>query len=186
MRKVVFAINITADGNSSHLEAIPDGEMLGYFTGILRTASHILFGRVTYNLMVPYWPDVAKNQTGDAASNEFARVFESLDRIVFSTTLNRIDDKKTELLRGHVPEKLQALKKQSGGDICVGSQSIASQLSERGLIDEYHIVIHPAIAGKGPRLFENTAMQARLRLDFVDSKSFRSGITALHFRKTSQ
>jgi len=65
----------------------------------------------------------------------------------------------------------------------VGSLSIASQLSERGLIDEYRFVVHPVIAGKGPRLFETVKLQDRLQLDFVGSKTFQSGAVALHYRK---
>jgi dihydrofolate reductase len=61
--------------------------------------------------------------------------------------------------------------------------SLASQLSERGLIDEYHFVVHPVIAGKGPRLFETVKLQDRFLLDFMGSKTFRSGAVALHYKK---
>ena len=76
MRKVVFAINSTADGYCSHTDMIADDELHEYFTGLMRNTSHILFGRTTYQLMVPYWPDVARNQSETKALNEFARVFD--------------------------------------------------------------------------------------------------------------
>ncbi len=82
-----------------------------------------------------------------------------------------------------VAEEVLALKQQPGKDICVGSLSIASRLSERGLIDEYQFVVHPIVAGKGPRLFETVKPQDSLRLDFIGSKTFRSGVVALHYRK---
>ncbi len=183
MRRVVSAINITTDGYCSHTDMIADEEMHEYFTNVLRNAGILLFGRVTYQLMVPYWPDVAKNQSETKATNEFARVFDALDKVVFSTTLKHVEDKRTRIVRANVAEEVLALKHQPGKDICVGSLSIASQLSERGLIDEYHFVVHPVVAGKGPRLFETVKPQGKLRLDFVGSVTFQSGVIALHYRK---
>ena len=183
MRKIVFAINTTADGYCSHTDMIADKELHEFFTGMLRNAGLLLFGRITYQLMVPYWPDVAKKQSETEASNEFARVFDSLDKVVFSTTLKHVEGNNTRIVRANVAEEVLALKQQHGKDICVGSLSIASQLSERGLIDEYQFVVHPVIAGKGPRLFETVKPQERLRLDFVGSKTFRSGVVALQYRK---
>lgn len=183
MRKVVFAINITADGFCSHTDGIVDDELHDYFTDLLRNAGILLYGRTTYELMVPYWPEVAKNQSEDKATNEFARVFDSLDMVVFSKTLTTVEGKNRRLVRGNLAEEVLALKQKPGKDIAVGSLSLASQLSERGLIDEYHFVVHPVVAGNGPRLFDTVKMQGSLRLDLVGSKTFRSGVVALHYRK---
>ena len=183
MRRVVFAINTTADGYCSHTDGIADEELHKYFTRLLRNASLILFGRTTYEIMVPYWPDVARNQSESEATNEFARVFDALDMVVFSTTLKLVEGNNTRLVRANVAEELLALKQQPGKDIAVGSLSIASQLSARGLIDEYYFVVHPVIAGKGPRLFETVKPQERLLLDFIGSDTFQSGVVALHYRK---
>ena len=183
MRKVVFAINITADGYCSHTDMIADEELHQYFTRLLRNAGLLLYGRTTYQLMVPYWPDLASNPSENEAANEFARVFDSLDKVVFSTTLQHVDGNNTRLVRANVAEEVLALKQQPGKDIFVGGLSIASQLSARGLIDEYRFVVHPVVAGKGPRLFETVKPQDSLRLDFVDSETFRSGVVALHYRK---
>jgi len=183
MRKVVFAINITADGYCSHTDMIANEELHNYFAEVLRKANLLLYGRITYQLMVPYWPEIAKTQSDTEATNEFARVFDSLDKVVFSTTLKHVEGNNTRIVRANLAEEVLALKQQPGKDICVGSLSIASQLSEHGLIDEYQFVAHPVIAGKGPRLFETVKLQERLRLDFVGSKIFRSGAVALQYRK---
>ncbi len=183
MRKVVFAFNFTADGYASHTDGIADEELHEYFTGVLRDASVILYGRTTYQLMVPYWPDIAKTQSETRSLNDFARAFDALDIVLFSTTLKHVERKNTRIAHGHVAEEVLALKQQPGKDICVGSLSIASQLSDRGLIDEYRILIHPVIAGKGPRLFETVKPQGRLLLDFIGSKTFQSGVVALHYGK---
>jgi len=183
MRKVVFAINITTDGYCNHTDMIADEELHRYFTGVLRNGSLLLYGRITYQLMVPYWPEVARNQSDSEATNEFARVFDSLDMVVFSTTLKHAEGNKTRIVGGNPAEEVLALKQQPGKDICVGSLSIASQLSERGLIDEYYFVVHPVAAGKGPRLFEAVKPQDRLQLDFIGSETFKSGVVALQYRK---
>jgi dihydrofolate reductase len=183
MRKVVFAINITTDGYCNHTDMIADEEMHEYHTRVLRNASILLVGRITYQLMVPYWPDVAEKQSETEGVNAFARVFDSLDKVVFSTTLKHAGGKNTRIVRANVAEEVLALKQQPGKDICVGGLSIASQLSVRGLIDEYHFVIHPVVAGKGPRLFETVEPQDGLQLDLIDSETFQSGVVALHYRK---
>lgn len=77
---------------------------------------------------------------------------------------------------------LLSLKRQLGKDIAVGSLSIASQLSDRGLIDEYYFVVHPVVAGKGPRLFETVNLQNKLLLDFIGSETFQSGVVVLHYK----
>lgn len=183
MRKVVFGINMTADGYCSHTDMIADEQVHEYFTRVLRNAGVLLYGRVTYQLMVPYWPDVARNQSESETTNEFARVFDSLDMVVFSTTLKHVEGNNRRLAHTSVEEEVLALKQQPGKDICVGSLSIASQLSERGLIDEYTFVVHPVVAGKGPRLFESVKLQGSLRLDLIGSETFRSGTVALQYRK---
>ncbi len=183
MRRVVFAMNYTADGYCSHTDGIPDEELHEFFTGVLRKADVILYGRTTYELMVPYWPDVARNQSASKATNEFARVFDLLDKVLFSRTLQHVDDKHTRIARANPAEEVLALKKQPGRDICVGSLSIASQLSAEGLIDEYYFVIHPVVAGKGPRLFESVKLQEKFLLNFLDAKTFKSGTIALHYKK---
>lgn len=181
MRKVLFAINVTADGCCSHTDMIPDEGVHSYFTQLLRNAGVLLYGRVTYELMVPFWPDAAKSQSMAPASNEFARVFDSIPKVLFSRTLNSVDDANTRLAGNSLEEEVTGLKKQPGRDICVGSLSLASQLSEIGLIDEYQFVVHPVVAGKGPRLFETAQLKERFLLDFLGSETFPSGTVALRY-----
>jgi dihydrofolate reductase len=182
MRKLVFAINISADGYCGHMDMIADEEMHEYHTNLLRNAGLLLFGRKTYQLMVPYWPDVARSQSETEALNAFARVFDSLDIVVISTTLKHVGEN-TRIVRDNVAEEVLALKQEPGKDILVGGLSIPSQLSERGLIDEYHFVVHPVVVGRGPRLFETVKPQDSVRLDLVGSQTFRSGGVALHYRR---
>jgi dihydrofolate reductase len=114
MRKVVFAINITTDGYCDHTDMIADEELHKYFTRLLRNADLILYGRTTYQLMVPYWPEVAKTQSESEATNEFACVFDSLDKVVFSTTLKHVEGTNTRIVRSDIAEEVLALKQQPG------------------------------------------------------------------------
>jgi dihydrofolate reductase len=178
MRKVTFAINITLDGYCSHESGIADDELHEYFTGLLRDSDVEIFGRNTYHLMYPYWHDVAVNQSETEVINEFARTFDSISKIVFSTTLKSVEWNNTTLLHSNLREEIMKLKGQPGKNISVGSLNIASQVAGWDLIDEYHLVFHPVIAGKGPRLFESGI---NLTLKLVGSKTFRSGAVALHY-----
>ena len=180
MRKVTFAINITLDGYCGHESGIADDELHEYFTGLLRDSDVHIFGRDTYHLMYPYWHDVAVNQSETEVTNEFARTFDSIPKIVFSTTLKSVEWNNTTLLHSNLREEIITLKEQPGKNIAIGSLNIASQVAGWDLIDEYHLVFHPVIAGKGPRLFESVE---NLTLKLVGSKTFRSGVIALHYKK---
>jgi dihydrofolate reductase len=179
MRNVVFAINITIDGYCGHETMIPDDELHEYFTGRLLDSGVEIFGRKTYQLMYPYWHDVAMNQSETKATNEFARAFDSIPKIVFSTTLKSVEWNHTTLLRSNLREEILKLKQQPGKDIAIGGLNLASQVARWNLIDEYHFVVHPIIEGKGPRLFDSGGSHS---LELIDSKRFRSGAVALHYK----
>ncbi len=183
MRNVVFAINITVDGCCGHESAFADDELHEYYTGLLRDSDVEIFGRNTYQLMYPYWQDVAMNQSGSKAIIEFANAFNSIPKIVFSTTLPGVEWNNTTLLRSNLQEEIMKLKQQPGKKISIGGLSIASQLARSGLIDEFHFLIQPVVAGKGPYLFESGK---NLTLELIGSKTFRSGIVELHYKNTGK
>jgi dihydrofolate reductase len=103
-----------------------------------------------------------------------------MPKIVFSTTLKSVEWNNTTLLHSNLREEILKLKQQSGKNILIGGLNIASQVAEWDLIDEYHFVVHPIIAGTGPRLFESVRNRT---LNLVGSKTFRSGVVALHYKK---
>ena len=183
MRKLIYAINVTLDGCCDHTKMIADEEVHEYFTQLLRGVDLQVFGRKTYQLMVPYWPEVAKNQSMTKASNEFARRFDSINKIVFSRSLDSAEDKNTRIVRTDLREEILKLKQEPGKEILVGGVDIPSQLTELSLIDEYRFVVQPIIAGEGRRLLEGIRLQEKLQLKFVESKTFKSGCVALHYLK---
>jgi dihydrofolate reductase len=75
------------------------------------------------------------------------------------------------------------LKKAPGKDILVGGVDIPSQLMALDLIDEYHFVVQPMIAGEGRRLSPAISPQERLQLKLVESKTFKSGSIALRYSR---
>ena len=184
MRKLIYAINLTIDGCCDHTKMIPEEEMFEFHTQLVRNADLFVYGRKTYQLMVPYWPDIAKNPAGEnKADIEFAQAFDSNKIIVFSKTLEKAEGKNTEIVRTNLKDEILKLKQQQGKYILTGGADIPSQLIQLGLVDEYHIVIHPVIAGEGRRLMEGINLQEKLQLKLVESKTFKSGSVALHYLK---
>ena len=181
MRNVIFAINITLDGCCDHTKMIPDEELLEYSTHLLRGVDLLVFGRKTYQLMVPYWPDVAKNPSETKADIEFAQTFVSINKIVFSRSLDSAEGN-TRIVRTNLQDEILKLKQEQGKNILVGGVSIPSQLIELGLIDEYRFVVHPIVAGEGRRLLEGISLE-KLQLKLVESKISKAGCVGLRYLK---
>jgi dihydrofolate reductase len=183
MRNLIFAINITLDGCCDHTKQFADEETHEYFTRVIQEAGLLVYGRKIYQLMVPYWPEVAKNQSGTKELNEFALAFDAAKKVVFSRTLDAAEDKNTRIVRTDMREEIIRLKQESGKNILVGGISVPSQLIEMGLVDEYLFVVGPVVAGEGRRLLEGVSLPESLRLKLVESKTFKSGCVALHYVK---
>src|SRR5579871_4706767 len=96
---------------------IGDDEILEHYAQLLGEADLQVFGRITYQLMVPYWPDVAKNPTETNASIQFARAFDSTQKIVFSRSLVSAEDRNTRIARGNLHDEILKLKQESGKGI---------------------------------------------------------------------
>ena len=182
MRNVIFAINITLDGCCDHTKMIADEEIHEYFTHLMQDVDLLVFGRKTYELMVPFWPEVAKNQSGTKAMNEFARAFDSTNKVVFSQSLDRVE-RNTRIVRTKLHDEILKLKQQKGKNILVGGVAVPSHLIELGLVDEYRFVVQPILAGEGRRLLEGVSLQEKLQLRLVESKVFKSGCVALRCSK---
>lgn len=189
MRTVTFGMNISIDGYCDHTifnpgEKHPDyfKELHDYFTGMMDDVDLIFFGRIMYQLMFPHWADVAKNQSGTADEIRFAERLTSIDKVVVSRTLDSAQEN-TRIIRSNPAAELLKLKQQSGKKISVDSVSLLPELITAGLIDEFHLVVHPVIAGKGRPLLDAGSLQEKLDLKLVDTLVFKSGCVAHHYRK---
>jgi len=183
MRNIIFAINTTLDGCVDHTRQVADDETHEYFTNLLRAVDLLVFGRITYQLMVPFWPEVAKSQSMTKASNEFAQAFDSTNKIVFSRSLDNAADKNTRIVRTNLHDEMLRLKQEQGKNILIGGVSIPSQLIELGLVDEYRFVVGPIVVGEGRRLLEGVSLPERSQLKLVESRTLKSGCVALRYLK---
>jgi dihydrofolate reductase len=183
MRKLIFAINLTLDGCCDHTKGIADEELHDYYTQLLRESDTFVYGRKTYQLMVPFWPDIAKTNAGPTKSmNDFAHAFNAVKQIVvFSRSLEKVEEKNASIVRTDLKDEILRLKKQEGKNILTGGVDIPTQLIQLGLVDEYYFVVQPLVVGEGRRLFEHATLQEKLQL--VESKIFASGCVALRYTK---
>ena len=182
MRKLIYAINITMDGCCDHTKATGGEDILDHYTHLLSDAGLLVYGRKTYQLMVPYWPDVLKDQSATKAEKEFAGIFDSINKVVFSKSLDKAEGN-TRIVRTDLKDEILRLKQEQGKDIWTGGVAIPSQLIELGLVDEYRFVVQPILAGEGRRLMERVSLPEKLQLKLVDSKILKSGCVALRYLK---
>lgn len=184
MRKLVYAINLTLDGCCDHTKGIADEELHAYYAQLLRGYDTFVYGRITYELMVPFWPDMAKANSGTTKTmNDFAHAFNDVKEIVvFSRSLERAAAKNTRIVRSDLRDEILKLKQQDGKDILAGGVDIPSQLIQLGLVDEYYFVIQPVLVGEGRRLLEGITLQEKLQL--VKTSAMKSGSVVLHYTKS--
>jgi dihydrofolate reductase len=184
MRKVIYAINLTIDGCCDHTSFTPNEDVFDFFTNLVRDAGVLAYGRITYQLMVPYWPDILKNPSGETKSDvEFAQVFDSAEKVVFSQSLEKVEDQNSRLVRTKPEDEIVKLKQETGKNILLGGIALPSYLIQLGLVDEFIFVVAPVIAGKGKRLMEGVSLPETLKLRLVESKTFKLGSVALHYLK---
>lgn len=183
MRNLIFAINITLDGCVDHSKQPVDDEKLEYFTQLTREVDLLVFGRKSFELMIPYWPDVLKGPNETKADTEYARAFVSTDKVVFSRSLASVEGRNTRIVRGNLRNEILKLKQEQGTGILAGGVDLSSQLMELGLVDEYRFVVGPVVVGEGRRLWDRVSLPERLQLKLVETKVFQSGSVALRYLK---
>ena len=185
MRKLIYAINITLDGCCDHTNMVPDEAAFDYWIQLLREADLFIYGRKTFQLMVPYWPDVAKDRSASKADRDFAQAFGAANKVVFSHSLDDAEakngDQKARVVRTNLRDEILKLKQEPGKNILAGGVSVPAQLTELGLVDEFRFVVHPIVAGEGRRLLEG--LPQRLQLKLVESESLGAGCVALRYLK---
>ncbi len=181
MRKIVFSINMTLDGFADHKAAIADNELHDFFTNLLDDAGTVLLGRKTYEMMASYWPFADQDPKSTKSELKFADKYNNISKLVFSKTLKDVKWNNAALAKSNLIDEVLKLKNQKGKAVFAGSLSIASALAEKNLIDEYWLLIHPIVLGKGKPLFEN--LKSRINLKLIETKTLGSGVVVLHYQK---
>jgi len=185
MRKIILSTPITVDGfiEGPHREldwVVADDELHDFYTQLLLSGDLLLYGRVTYELMASYWPKANSDPRATDSMKRFAETLNPMRKIVFSKTLESADWN-TQLIHSFVPEEIQAMKTQPGGNILLsGGATMAQAFIKHGLVDEYQLVVQPVAIGEGKALFGGLAYMHKL--DFQWSRKFHSGAVVLCYR----
>jgi dihydrofolate reductase len=194
MRKLTVLMQTTLDGRISHLDGsfwqpfAWGEEETAYVNEAFARADTWVGSRRLYEAVVPYWEQVAAGTSPDTdvqespASLAFARLLVAMRKVVLSRTL--VDDPSTrrEIKSGDAVEHLRTLKEQDGDDIIAsfGPSTLGPLADAPGLIDQYLLVIHPAVLTSGPRLFEHLTRD--LALSLTSARVFDSGAAVMHYR----
>lgn len=189
MRKLMMKMSITVDGFIAGV----NGEMDWVFktgdeasktwaVGICRTAGLHIMGRKSFQTMAPYWPtstDVFATPMNEIPKAVFTRNgFKGIDA---GQTTNAAQSPaaaswaEARIFDGDLAEGIRQLKAEPGNPILAhGGSEFMRSLIATGLIDEYHLAIHPVALGSGLPIFTNLVKPLSLKL--VDVKAFPGGV----------
>ena len=183
MRKVTCSMGVSLDGYISGPDggfawSAPDEEVFRFATEEVRGLAVHLLGRRLYETM-SFWGTVDQASLSDL-EREFAVLWASLPKVVFSTTLISVQDG-YQLAAGGLAEEVERWRAQSGqGDVGIGGATLAAEAAALDLVDEYRLRVHPVLVGGGTPLFPRA--EQREDLELLDSRTFRSGVVHLRYR----
>jgi dihydrofolate reductase len=177
MRKIASGLFISLDGvteapNEWQFDVFDQdmGEAMG---GMMAEADTALLGRVTYQEWADYWP----------TSNDepFASFINNIPKYVVSTTLDTVGWQNSTLIKGDLATEITRLKQQPGKTINVlGSPTLVRSLLQQDLLDEFTLMVHPVVAGKGKHLFPGASDLKRMQL--TGHKITGSGVAILTYQ----
>jgi dihydrofolate reductase len=127
-----------------------------------------------------YWETAHENPSAPEHVLEFAHIWQSLPKIVFSKTLGKVEGNARLATEG-VAEEVAKLKQEPGKDIAVGGAGLAATCSQLGLIDEYRVFVSPVVLGGGTPFFP--ALEERIDLELVETRTFGSRVIYARYRR---
>lgn len=159
----------------------PDADLMDYETTLVQNAGALLLGRITHAGFASHWPAVALGEIeADDASRRYARRLDELDKVVASRSGDIAPWPKTRRLSDITAAEIQAVKERADGDVIVyGSLSVIAALRELGLIDEFHLLVHPVLLCQGKPLLGLEQRPANLEL--IDCQPFSSGAVLMRY-----
>ena len=184
MRKLIAFNHVSLDGYFVDAQGSmnwarhdhTDPEWNAFVSGNASGSGTLILGRITYELMIQFWPTVMAKQ-------QFPEVAEGMNRmckVVFSRTLDQVTWNNTRLVKDDLAGEIRRMKKEPGeGMVILGSGTIVSQLAQENLIDEYQFVMNPVILGGGRTMFEG--IREKLLLKLVHSRTFKNGYVVLQY-----
>jgi len=160
----------------------PDEERHRFHNQEVQEVGVHLCGRRLYEEML-YWETADQDPAAPEHVLEFARIWKALPKVVFSTTLEKVEGN-ASLARDGAAEELARLKAQPGKDLAVGGAGLASTFVKLGLVDEYRLFVSPVVLGGGTPFFP--PLDARIDLDLVETRTFGSRVVYLRYRRTER
>lgn len=188
MRKVIYCLNVSLDGfvedsNGSLDWSNPDEELHRFFNEQEREFGVQLYGRRVYEGMAAHWTTAHTNLSAPAHELEYARIWQSIPKIVFSKTLQQVGAN-ARLVSDNIAEEVSALKAQPGKDMVVCGAGIAASFMRLDLIDEYRPIVHPVVLGGGKPMFP--ALDKIMRLRLIETRRIGSGVVLLRYQREDQ
>jgi dihydrofolate reductase len=185
MGRLIYMLNVSLDGFVETTDhsldwATVDDELHTWFNDRTRELDATLYGRRLYETMAAYWPTGASDPASTAVTREFARLWNAMPKVVFSSTLERVEWN-SRLVRGDPVEELVRLRDEFPGDLGVAGAGLASTFIRHGLVDEFKLIVHPVVLGAGTPFFP--ALDAPIRLRLQETRAFASGVEYLGYAR---
>jgi dihydrofolate reductase len=187
MRSLVYFMHASLDGfvagTKGEMNWITvDDELFDFVSTMTDKADTALYGRVTYQMMEAYWPTAAEQPNASKHDKEHSVWYKNVSKVVLSKTMNETGLVNTKVISDNLPENINKLKKEPGKNILIfGSPRASHSLLNAGLVDEFWIFVNPILLGQGIPLFKDVRDIVKLKL--IESKTFTSGVIALHYKK---
>jgi dihydrofolate reductase len=180
MAKLIYSAIASLDGyvadeNGNFEWAAPDEEVHAFVNDLERPVGTHLYGRRMYEVMAA-WETL---DDPEPVMQDFAEIWRSADKIVYSRTLDAVATTKTRLERDFDPDTVRQLKARASSDLAIGGPELAGRALAAGLVDECHLLLTPIVVGGG-----NPAFPAGLRvqLELLEQRRFASGVAYLRYR----
>ncbi|MFD9333124.1 dihydrofolate reductase family protein [Streptomyces sp. NPDC060028] len=185
MRKIILMGSVSLEGFFEGPERqidwhLVDDELHRHLNDELRPMGGFLSGRVTHELMAEFWPTADADPAASEPVAEFAGIWRSMPKYVYSRTLEHADWNST-VVRDVVPAEVAALKAAPGGDLVLGGADLAASFLRHDMVDAYRIYVHPVRIGRGRPFFPPVAAPAPLRLE--GTRAFSNGVVQLRYAR---
>jgi len=187
MAKLIYSAIASLDGYIEDADgrfdwAAPSAEVHAFVNELERAVSTYLYGRRMYETML-FWENPPELAEQPPTVQEFARIWQAADKVVYSKTLQRATSTRTRIARDFDPHAVRELKATAAADLTVGGAELAARAIAAGLVDEYQLFLVPVLVGGGKRALPNNRL--RLNLELVVERRFRNGTVYLHYRTAS-
>ncbi|MGE0600397.1 MAG: dihydrofolate reductase family protein [Dehalococcoidia bacterium] len=184
MGKIIYSMNLSLDGFIEGPDgrfdwSEPDEELHRHFNEREAHTGYHLFGRRMYELMNGFWPTADQLPDAPDYIAEYARLYRAVPNIVFSRTLQSVDEN-SRLVRENIAEEVASLKASTDKELALGGPGIAAEFTRLGLVDEYWLYYVPAIVGGGKPMFGGVDQPMRMEMLGVDT--FGGGTTLVRCR----